>query len=192
MNRIVLGAVAALLMVSAGLFWWQGRAATEQGAPLPAAPAAAPAEEPLPFADAAGMRGPAPPEIDEVTKEQRRFDRIDRDRDGRVTANEMLAPRVAAFRKMDVDGNNLLTFQEWSVKTTNRFAGADANRDNALTREEFAKTKVKAAKHPACACRPERAAQARPPRAAAARRTAAPPVEEPADELPDEEGEPAT
>ena len=37
MNRILLGALAALLLASAGVFWWQGRAATERGAPPPAA-----------------------------------------------------------------------------------------------------------------------------------------------------------
>ena len=72
MNRIVLGAVAALLLAGAGLFWWQGRAATEQGAPPPDLPAAEASEEPLPFADGAGMRGAAPPEADPVSREQRR------------------------------------------------------------------------------------------------------------------------
>ena len=31
MNRIVVGAVAALLLVAAGLFWWQGRAEVAHG-----------------------------------------------------------------------------------------------------------------------------------------------------------------
>ena len=154
MNRIVLGAVAALLLVGAGLFWWQGRAATERGAPPPGPPVAAASDEPLPFADGAGMRGAAPPEADPVSREQRRFDRLDRDRDGRITANEMLAPRAAAFRKLDIDRNNLLSFQEWSVRTANRLRGADGNRDGALTREEFATTKPKPAKRPACRCSP--------------------------------------
>src|SRR5438105_2885697 len=107
-------------MVGAGLFWWQGRAETERGAPPPSLPAAVPTDEALPFASAAGMRGAAPPEADPVTREQRRFDRLDHDRDGRITANEMLAPRAAAFRKLDIDHNNLLTFQEWSVRTATR------------------------------------------------------------------------
>ena len=154
MNRIVMGAVAALLLVGAGLFWWQGRAATERGAPPPGPPIAARSDEPLPFADGAGMRGAAPPEADPVSREQRRFDRLDHDRDGRITANEMLAPRAAAFRKLDVDHNNLLSFQEWSVRTANRLRGADANRDGALTREEFATTKPKPGKQPACRCSP--------------------------------------
>lgn len=170
MNRIVLGAVAALLLVGAGLFWWQGRAATEHGVPPPGPPVAELTEEPLPFANGAGMRGAAPPEVDPVSREQRRFDRLDRDRDGRITANEMLAPRATAFRKLDVDHNNLLSFQEWSVRTASRFGGADGNRDGSLTREEFATTKPKPGKHPVCRCTPlprpsRRAAPGAPPAA---------------------------
>ena len=33
MNRTVLGAFASLLLVAAGLFWWQGRAALDVGDP---------------------------------------------------------------------------------------------------------------------------------------------------------------
>ena len=155
MNRIVLGAICALLFAGAGLFWWQGRATTERGAPPPSLPGGeAAADEPLPFAHAGGLRGAAPPEADPVTREQKRFDRLDRDRDGRITANEMLAPRAAAFRKLDVDHNNLLSFQEWAVRTENRFKGADANGDGALTREEFVTTKPKPGKHSACRCTP--------------------------------------
>jgi EF hand len=154
MNRIVLGAVAALLLVSAGLFWWQGRAATEIGAPPPdpaseeevAVPGA------LPSADVRGKRGPAPPEASEATREQRRFARLDRDIDGRITRNEMLSTRTAAFRKLDTDGNNLLTFEEWAVATGNRFKSADRNGDQWLTREEFATTKPKDAPKPKCRC----------------------------------------
>ncbi len=170
MNRIVLGAVAALSLAAAGLFWWQGRAASEKGDPPPAIPEAPPSDEALPFADAAGMRGPAPPQASEQSREQRRFDRLDRDRDGRITGNEMLAPRAGAFRKLDADGNNLLTFQEWSVRTSSRFKGADGNRDGALTREEFARTKPKPGKQPNCRCDSLRSpvVRQRPPAARAA------------------------
>jgi len=180
MNRIVLGALAALLFVGAGIFWWQGRAETERGAALPQAPAALASDDALPSADGASLRGPAPPELDEVTREQRRFDRLDRNRDGRVNRNEMLSPRVPMFRKLDKNGNNLLSFEEWSVRTNERFAGADANRDANLDRVEFARTKPKRAAKPECRCPP-------PPRGARPSRTKPP---EPEVELDGEGGEP--
>ncbi len=171
MQRIVLGAVAALLLVSAGLFWWQGRAASERGS-LPAGSQLAdltPGDAELPTASGSGLRGNAPPEASEITREERRFHHVDRNSDGRITPNEMLAPRVAAFRKLDVDGNNLLSFDEWSVKTSNRFKAADANGDRILDRREFTATRAKPAAHPDCRCAAPRAT------ARTGRRSAAPP-----------------
>lgn len=154
MNRVVLGAFATLLLMAAGLFWWQGRAAVDPGK-LPPIALSAPADElSLPEADSKGMRGAALPQATEQTREQRRFDRLDRNRDGRIARVEALAPRVAAFRKLDVDGNNLLTFEEWAVRTSTKFKTADANRDNALDRAEFATTKPKPRAKPACVCPP--------------------------------------
>ncbi len=177
MQRIVLGAVAALLLVSAGLFWWQGRAASERGN-LPAGSQLADmpptGDVALPTANGRGLHGDAPPAASEITREERRFHRVDRNSDGRVTPNEMLAPRVAAFRKLDVDGNNLLSFDEWSVKTANRFRAADANGDRILDRGEFATTRPKPKAHPDCRCAPARAAASRGRRGAA---VAAPPDE---------------
>ena len=66
------------------------------------------------------MEGPAPPEASELTREQQRFFRYDRDRDWRISRNEMLSTRSDAFRKLDVDGNNLLTFEEWAVATVEK------------------------------------------------------------------------
>jgi len=153
MNRTVLGAFGALLLAAAGMFWWQGRAAIDPGKlPLVGAASLAGGDLSLPTADGHGLNGPALPEASEATKEQRRFDRLDRNRDGRITRVEMLAPRVAAFRKLDVDGNNLLTFEEWAVRGSNRFKAADANGDGHLDRMEFATTKPKLRAAPACKC----------------------------------------
>jgi hypothetical protein len=153
LNRIVLGALAALLFVSAGLFWLQGRAEVERGAPppLPAAPAKV-APEALPTADTAGLRGPAPPEAIELSNEQRRFSRYDRDSDGRVTRHELLSSRTAAFRKLDKDGNNLLTFEEWAVATVDKFAQADADRNLELSPAEFRTTAPPPKPKTKCAC----------------------------------------
>lgn len=155
MNRAVLGALAALLLVAAGVFWWQGRAAVESGAPPPdLAPAEAAPADPLalPTADAAGLRGPDPPVATEMTREQRRFARHDRNGDRLISRNELMATRTAAFRKLDSDGNNLLTFEEWAVTTANRFKAADRDGNLSLTPEEFVATRPKEEKRPACRC----------------------------------------
>ena len=148
MNRVVLGALAALVLVGIGLFWLQGRAQVEKGAPPPTAPTARPTG--LPSASLAGLSGPALPKASELTREQQRFFRYDRNRDLEITRNEMLSTRVDDFRKLDADGNNLLTFEEWAVATSDRFAGADVNRDGILSQAEFATTAPKP--KPKCRC----------------------------------------
>lgn len=156
MNRILLGALAALSLAATGVFWWQGRAEVQAGVPPPETK---PGEDfsqadpdALPTADVAGKRGPAPPEATEMSREQKRFSRYDRDSDGRVTRNEMLSTRTAGFRKLDKDGNNLLTFEEWAVATGDKFRAADGNRDLALSPQEFLATRPKEHARPKCGC----------------------------------------
>lgn len=152
MNRLVLGAVSALILAGIGMFWWQGRAEVESGAPPPLLEAAEPGDETLPHADPGTMSGPEPPEATELTREQRRFFRYDRNRDLKITRNEMLSTRSDGFRSLDKDGNNLLTFEEWAVTTAERFEGADADGNRELTPAEFATTAPKREPKPACAC----------------------------------------
>lgn len=157
MNRVVLGAFAALVLVGVGLFWLQGRAAVEAGAPPPDPSALAKQEvdpEALPAADIAGQRGPAPPESTELSREERRFFRYDRNRDRKITRTEMLSSRTDAFRNLDTDGNNLLTFEEWAITTAERFDGMDANGNGELTTAEFATSapRPRATSTPRCAC----------------------------------------
>lgn len=154
MNRILLGALGALVMFGVGLFWLQGRAEVEAAVPPPSLPVnPVVAEGTLPLADVSDQRGPAPPEASELTREQQRFFRYDRDRNWRVSRTEMLSTRSEAFRKLDVDGNNLLTFEEWAVATVDKFERADGDRDQELTPAEFLTTKPKAVKgKPRCSC----------------------------------------
>ena len=154
MNRMVLGAVSALLLAAAGMFWWQGRAATEDAAPPPLPEVAAPSDPAteLPLTDGEGLEGEDLPLVDPATSEEKRFNRVDRDRDNRISRNEIMALRVAAFRKLDADHNNLLSFEEWAVATSNRFKGADSNGDGGLTRDEFATTRPKPVIKPRCRC----------------------------------------
>ncbi len=153
MNKIFLGAVIALLLASIGLFWWQGRAQVEEAAPPPVVVETEPAEPEIPVADPGDLTGPAPPEATELSREERRFFRYDRNRDRKISRNEMLSTRSDAFRKLDKDGNNLLTFEEWAVATATRFDNADANGDEELTPQEFATTRPKRSKRrSACKC----------------------------------------
>lgn len=151
----LLGAVITLALMGVGMFWYQGRAAVERGAPLPDL-APVEAEEPeaplLPEAALTDMVGPELPEATELTREQRRFFRYDRDRNWRISRTEMLSTRSDAFRKLDVDGNNLLDFEEWAVATVKKFDGADANANGELTPAEFATTKPKPKARPSCRC----------------------------------------
>lgn len=155
MNRIALGAFGALILVAVGLFWWQGRAQVERGAPPPEPAPVVEGEKPglqLPNADVSGLTGPTPPEATELTREQHRFFRYDRNRDWRITRNEMLSSRTDGFRRLDNDGNNLLTFEEWAVTTAERFEGADADGNRELTPAEFATTRKKSKPKPKCSC----------------------------------------
>jgi hypothetical protein len=150
MNRLALGAIAALLLTGLGMVWLQGRAEVARGAPPP--PALVPQPTGLPTASVAGLRGPALPEADDLTREQQRFFRYDRNRDLRITRDEMLSSRTAAFRALDKDGNNLLTFEEWAVTTVDRFEGADRDHDGELDQAEFATTAPKPKPKPKCRC----------------------------------------
>jgi hypothetical protein len=155
-KQIATGAVGALLLAGIGAFWISGKAEVERGAPPPAVTLSVDDQlgrHELPDADVAGMIGPAPPEASELSREQRRFFRYDRNYDWRISRTEMLSSRTDAFRKLDKDGNNLLTFEEWAVTTVDKFETADANDDNELTPVEFATTRPKrAAPRKKCAC----------------------------------------
>ena len=153
MRQAVLGVFGGLVLAGVGVFWWQGRAAIERGAPPPAVAPAKPDPMKLPIADPGSMKGPAPPEMSELGKEEQRFFRYDRNRDRVITRDEMLSTRTDGFRALDKDGNNLLTFEEWAVTTVDRFGAADKDGDGQLTPREFAATAPKpAAKKPTCKC----------------------------------------
>ena len=140
MWRYFVGALATLLMVGAGLLFMNKRASS--GAALPAAPLAA-----VSGTATAGDQAGAPlpdtvPAATEKTREQKRFDRYDKDRNGTVTREEYLATRRKAFAKLDTNHDGALSFDEWAIKAETKFATADADRNGTLTAAEFATTRV--------------------------------------------------
>ena len=135
MWRYLAGGAATLAIVGAG--WLLAGSSARPDPVLPAQPRAVQAgvaDDPLPA---------AAPEATERTREQKRFDRYDKDRDGKVTREEYLAARQKAYAKLDADHDGRLSFDEWAVKATTKFAGADKDSTGAMTPAEFATTAVK-------------------------------------------------
>jgi hypothetical protein len=151
---LLAGAGLTLLASSIGLWFWQTQAGSPMAIPPP--PPELPAELTLPTAglDAPqfGPAPPTPPAAPKASREAQRFNRYDRNRDELVSRLEMMSSRTKDFKKLDKDGNNLLTFEEWAAATGERFAKADANADKLLTRKEFWVTRPKRAPAPKCRC----------------------------------------
>lgn len=156
MRKYIAGAFATMLMLSAGFFFWIG--AQEPEVVLPDAPPP-PEQEAvegglplaMPDAPSEGIAPPTPPKAYKASREERRFNRYDRDRDEIITRLELMSSRTKAFKKLDMDGNNLLTFEEWAVATSERFVKSDRNGNGQLTRIEFRSTRPKR-KAPRCQC----------------------------------------
>jgi hypothetical protein len=150
MNRIAIGGASMLLLVTAGFFLWQSYA--ETGDPLPSAPRVAPARAvSLPRLSGVGRQEEDSP-AKARSKEEKRFNRADRDKDGRITLAEMLQPRRKAFDKLDTNHDGKLSFEEWTARTAEKFAKADSDRNGWLSRAEFATTKRKTKAKAKCAC----------------------------------------
>lgn len=154
MGRLLVGGMAALLLVAGGLFWWQGRASRDPLPQLAMAPPPPPEIEGLPEGDpdAIGEAPPMPAEASPQSREQKRFARYDRNRDGVITRIEMMSSRAKAFKALDTNGDNLLSFEEWAVATSDKFAKADADKDGKLNPAEFATTAPKRTVKQKCKC----------------------------------------
>ena len=141
MARYLAGLASVLLLIIGAVLFWQGRSNQAQAVPMPAQAGAKPS--PL----------PEPPEASPKSREERRFARADRDDDGRITAAELYEPRRKAFAKLDANGNGALSFEEWAVRTIDKFEGADGDRSGWLTPAEYANTAPKPPKKKArCSC----------------------------------------
>jgi uncharacterized protein YxeA len=141
--RYVAGLVSVLFLIIGGVLFWQARPDEAQAVPMPPPPQAAGKLSPL----------PEPPEATPRSREQKRFARADKDDDGRITSAELFEPRRKAFAKLDVNGNGMLSFEEWAVRTVDKFQGADKDRSGWLTAAEYATTAPKPPKRKArCSC----------------------------------------
>jgi hypothetical protein len=151
---MLIGGVAALFMAGGGLLIWQSMANQPSFIPAPPPPTAISDRLPVAGSDAPafGLAPPTPPEAPKASREEMRFNRYDRNKDELVSRLEMMGSRTKAFKALDSDGNNLLTFEEWAVATGQRFASADVNKDQLLTRKEFVKTRPKVVAKPGCRC----------------------------------------
>jgi hypothetical protein len=126
--RTLAAIVSGLFLIIGAVLLWQGRPDKAEAVPMPPPPQAGGKLLPL----------PEPPEATPKSREQKRFARADKDDDGRITAAELLGPRRKAFAKLDVNGNGVLSFEEWAVRTVDKFAGADGDKSGWLTPAEYA------------------------------------------------------
>ncbi|HEX5184626.1 MAG TPA: histidine kinase [Allosphingosinicella sp.] len=154
MIRWASACASVLMLVFAIVFIWKSRAAAHDPIPLApvaaaAAPTAAARAEPVP-----------PPAASEKSREEKRFDRADRNKDGKIVLAELLAPRRKAFARLDTNHDGVLSFDEWAVRTEKKFRDADADRNGALTRAEYATTAPRRkTKQARCACQPAAATE---------------------------------
>lgn len=132
--RYVAGGIAAMCLIAAGVVFFNSGARSKS--PLGSAPVAAAVDVDQELPDAA-------PEASARTREQKRFDRYDKDRDGAVTREEYLASRRKAYAKLDLNHDGALSFDEWAAKSTGKFALADADKSGTMTAKEFATTAPK-------------------------------------------------
>jgi len=157
MWRFLAGVGSALLLIAAGVLVWRNQApaaniaavvATEPGVTLPKIPDPGPPKDSNLSAD----DFPDLPQADEKTKEQKRFERYDKNRNGHIDLEEFLSGQRRSFQKMDLNHDGMLSFEEYAAKRVEKFRNADANGDGVLTPVEFATTAIKHKAKPKCAC----------------------------------------
>ena len=148
MLRFLAGAASCFLLLTGAFLIWQSRADVRPG--LPTAPA--------PRAYSASMltSGQAlqAPEASPQSREEKRFSRYDKNKDGKVQIDEYLAARRKNFDKLDLDHNGALSFPEYAAKAIDKFKGAGGAK-GFLTEAEFATTAPPRSKkrRTSCSCR---------------------------------------
>src|SRR5690242_5807849 len=130
MARFIAWAAACFLLLTGAFLFWQSRAAEN--------PDFSKAPQPRPTAAPFGTL--TAPEASPKSREEKRFSRADKNKDGRIQAEEVFGARRKAFAKLDANANGSLSFEEWAAKTITKFKGADADRSGWLTAAEYATT----------------------------------------------------
>jgi hypothetical protein len=144
--RFLAGAAACLLLLTGAFLFWQGQAAQ-----TPLLPEAPPARMAVPALIAQDSL-PKAPEATAKSREERRFSRADKDKNGRIEREELLGARRKAFAKLDKNGDRTLSFSEWAARTIDKFEGADKDRSGWLGAAEYATTAPPPPKKKRCSC----------------------------------------
>ncbi len=149
MGRVLAGIACFLLLITGATLLWRGNAREPGTPPAPVQRfAAAVSGTPVTLAPI----GQAP-SADPKSKEEKRFARADKNEDGRITLAELVEPRRKAFAKLDLNQDGKLGFEEWAVKTIDKYKAANSDSDDSLSPTEYAATAPKPkAKKPACSC----------------------------------------
>jgi len=143
MARFLAGAAACFLFLTGAFLFWQSRAAEN------------PTFSKAPRVTNASLFSAQPlqaPEASSKSREEKRFSRADKNRDGKIEEGEVLGSRRKAFAKLDANGNGSLSFEEWAAKTIGKFQGADSDRNGWLTSAEYATTAPPPPKQQRCSC----------------------------------------
>jgi hypothetical protein len=145
MARFIAGAAACFLLLTGAFLFWQSSAAENPTL----------SQAPQPRSASASLLGTGAlkaPEASPKSREEKRFSRADKNKDGKIVAEEVLSARRKAFAKLDANGNGSLTFEEWAAKTVKKFQEADADRSGWLTAAEYATTAPPPPKRQRCSC----------------------------------------
>jgi hypothetical protein len=146
MLRFFAGVAACFLLMMGGFLIWKSRADERPG--LPQAPAAR--------AYSASMLSTGQPlqapEASPKSREERRFSRADKNKDGKIEEEELLGSRRKAYAKLDTNGNGALSFEEWAHTTIDKFEDADKDKSRFLTPAEYATTAPSPPKRKTCSC----------------------------------------
>jgi hypothetical protein len=146
MPRFFAGVASCFLLLTGAFLLWQGRAQQPTLATAPS-PRLAAAQMPMTLSPI-----PNAPAADPKSKEEKRFARADKDENGRITLAELVEPRRKAYAKLDVNADGKLSFEEWAVRTIDKFEGADDDKSKWLTPAEYATTAPKRKPKPSCSC----------------------------------------